>query len=173
MAQINLYDVVIPTFRKGLKTLDHILTKAEKFAQEKGLDADATFPGARLIDDQHPLTFQVQTSTKTVKTTLGRLTGVETEPFPDTETTLADLHKRVQAALDLLETADPAVVNARATTTIQVFVNQFAPLTVSHLILTDLLALLERKLLTLASRMPRSARESPTFSSISTPRTPF
>ncbi len=108
---------------QGPQDLGSHPTKAEQYAKEKGLDADAVFPEARLIDDQNPLTFQVQTSTRTVKTTLGRLTGVETEPFKDSEKTLADLHARVQAALELLETADAAVVNARAEERVGVLVH--------------------------------------------------
>jgi hypothetical protein len=83
MSGTTLDDVVVPTFTKGLKTLDHILTKAEECAKEKGIDANAVFPAARLIEDQNPLTFQVQNVTKTVKVTLGRLTGVQSRPFED------------------------------------------------------------------------------------------
>jgi uncharacterized protein len=120
MASISLYDVVIPTLTKGLVTFDHILTKAEKYANEKGVDANAVFPGARLIEDQHPLTFQVQNATRSIKTTVDRLTGIESEPFENTETTIEDLHKRIHAALKLLKSVEPQVVNARAEETVEV-----------------------------------------------------
>ncbi|KAH8898237.1 hypothetical protein GQ53DRAFT_413456 [Thozetella sp. PMI_491] len=113
MAGLNLYDVVINTFTKNLKTLDHILTKAEEFAKEKGLDVDAEFPNARLVEDQNPFTFQIQNATKNVKVTLGRLTGQEYAPFEDKEKTITDLRKRVQETLDLLKAVDAATVNAR------------------------------------------------------------
>ena len=114
MATVNIYDVVIPTFEKGLKTFDHILNKAEAFAKDKGLDANATFPQARLIDDQNPLTFQVQNATKTVVVTIGRLTGTELQPFENKEQTLEDLHKRIKDTLGLLKAVDPNTVNAKA-----------------------------------------------------------
>lgn len=113
MAEVNLYQFVVPTLKKGLQTFDHILNKAEQYAVEKGLDANAVYPEARLIDDQKPLTFQVQNATKTVKVTVGRLTGVDSEPWENNEKTFADLHKRIREALDLLETVDPAVVGKR------------------------------------------------------------
>jgi hypothetical protein len=99
----TLEEVVIPLFTKGLKTLDHILTKAESYAQEKDLDANAIFPSARLIEDQNPLTFQIQNATKTVKTTLGRLTGSQPVPFEDKEKTIEDLHARIRETLELLK----------------------------------------------------------------------
>jgi hypothetical protein len=107
MATSILDDIAVPTFTNGLKTLDHILTKAEEYAKTKGLDANAVFAGARLIEDQNPLTFQVQNATKTVKTTLGRLTGVQYEPFVESEKTFEDLHKRIQDTLDLLQSIKP------------------------------------------------------------------
>lgn len=119
MSDLSLYEVVVPTLKKGLQTFDHILNKAEQYAVEKGLDANTVFPEARLIDDQKPLTFQVQNATKTVKVTVGRLTGVESEPWENNEKTFADLHKRIREALDLLETVDAAVVATRTTATVE------------------------------------------------------
>lgn len=99
-----LDEVAIPQFIGGLKTLDHILTKAEDYAKSKGLEA-TIFPGARLIEDQNPLTFQVQNATKTVKTTLIRY-GVNTQPFEDKESTFEDLHARIKKALDELKSVE-------------------------------------------------------------------
>lgn len=107
MAGTTLDDVVVPTFTQGLKTLDHIITKAEEYAKSKGLDANEVFPGARLIEDQNPLTFQVQNATKIVKITLDRLTGVPSQPFEDRENTIEDLHKRIGLALELLKKITP------------------------------------------------------------------
>ncbi|KAF5638148.1 hypothetical protein F25303_7785 [Fusarium sp. NRRL 25303] len=109
----SLYDLIIPTFIKGLQTFDHVLTKAEQYAKEKGLDADEVFPQARLIDDQLPLVFQVQTATKAVQTTIGRLTGVEPTFFEDNEKTIADLHARIQKALEAVKSVKPEDVNSR------------------------------------------------------------
>ncbi|KAG5754849.1 hypothetical protein H9Q69_004539 [Fusarium xylarioides] len=109
----SLYDLIIPTFIKGLQTFDHVLTKAEQYAKEKGLNADEVFPQARLVDDQQPLVFQVQTATKAVQTTIGRLTGVEPTFFEDNEKTIADLHARIQKALEAVRSVKPEDVNSR------------------------------------------------------------
>ncbi|KAF4499500.1 hypothetical protein FAGAP_4290 [Fusarium agapanthi] len=109
----SLYDLIIPTFIKGLQTFDHVLTKAEQYAKEKGLNADELFPQARLIDDQNPLVFQVQTATRAVQATIGRLTGVEPTFFEDNEKTIADLHARIQKALEAVKSVKPEDVNSR------------------------------------------------------------
>ncbi|KNB12534.1 hypothetical protein FOXG_12117 [Fusarium oxysporum f. sp. lycopersici 4287] len=109
----SLYDLIIPTFIKGLQTFDHVLTKAEQYAKEKGLNADEVFPQARLVDDQLPLVFQVQNATKAVQVTIGRLTGVEPTFFQDNEKTIADLHSRIQKALEAVKSVKPEDVNSR------------------------------------------------------------
>ncbi|WJG37331.1 uncharacterized protein FOBCDRAFT_193650 [Fusarium oxysporum Fo47] len=109
----SLYDLIIPTFIKGLQTFDHVLTKAEQYAKEKGLNPDEVFPQARLVDDQLPLVFQVQNATKAVQVTIGRLTGVEPTFFQDNEKTIADLHARIQKALEAVKSVKPEDVNSR------------------------------------------------------------
>lgn len=115
MAGLSLYDTVVPTLVKGLTSFDHVLTQAEKFAKEKGQDADS-FVQARLVEDQLPLAFQVQNATKAVQVAIGRLTGAEPAFFENNEKTIADLHKRIQKTLDELKAVDAAAVNARAGT---------------------------------------------------------
>ena len=113
MAGTSLYDIIIPTFTKGLQTWDHILAKAEEFAKEKGLNADDVFPQARLIEDQLPLAFQVQNTTKIVQITVGRLTGEEPTLYENNEKTVKELRVRIQKALDLVKSVKADVVNAR------------------------------------------------------------
>jgi hypothetical protein len=112
MAGIPLSEIVTSTFSKGLKTLDHLITVAEQDAKAKGIDADAVYPEARLIDDMKPFTFQVQNATNTVRKTLLRL-GLKTDVWKDDERTLEDLHKRIELALNLLDTVDAKQINAR------------------------------------------------------------
>ncbi|WZH45524.1 uncharacterized protein QYS62_006584 [Fusarium acuminatum] len=115
----SLYDLIIPTFQRGLQTFDHVLSQAEKYAKDQGLNADDVFPQARLVDDQLPLTFQVQNATKIVLVTIARLTGVEPTPFEDNEKTIADLHARIQKTLELIKSVNPEDVNAREDTNIE------------------------------------------------------
>ena len=75
MSNITLSEVVLTTYSKGLDTLTHILKAAQEHAKANGIDADATYPNARLIDDMLPLSFQVQTATRTVLKVINRLQG--------------------------------------------------------------------------------------------------
>ena len=114
MAGLSFPTFAITTFAGGLKTLDHILTKAEDFAKESGLDPDTEYAPARLIEDQLPLTFQVQNATKTIKVYLDRLTGITFKGFEDTETTFKELHGRISTAAKLLEEVEIDKAEARA-----------------------------------------------------------
>ncbi|PSR75013.1 hypothetical protein BD289DRAFT_379682 [Coniella lustricola] len=103
---MSTYEIVAPLFISGLQTYDHILSQAETFAKEKGLNVDETFFEARLIDDQLPLKFQVQNTTSLAQINIGRLIGEEVTPFDKDETTVADLRKRVQKTLEWLKSVD-------------------------------------------------------------------
>lgn len=119
MPAITFYDVVVPVFIKALKTFDHVLAKAEQHAKETGIDADVEYTGARLIEDQLPLTFQVQNAVKNIVNTVIRITGTEVPQPANTEKTFAELHARIQHTLEILEKVDPTIVNAREDTEIE------------------------------------------------------
>ncbi|EEU37117.1 uncharacterized protein NECHADRAFT_52059 [Fusarium vanettenii 77-13-4] len=112
MAGTSLYDLIIPTFIKGLTTYDHVLAKAQEYAKEKGINVDE-FLEARLVEDQLPLSFQVQNTSKVVQITVGRLTGVEPTLLENTEKTVAELRTRVQKTLELVKAVKPEDVNSR------------------------------------------------------------
>ncbi|PNH39138.1 hypothetical protein VD0004_g7736 [Verticillium dahliae] len=114
MASLPLYDAVVPSVTKGLKTFEHILTKTEEYAKENNLNVDEVFVEARLIEDQKPLVFQVQNISKIVRTAFARLTGKELDPPEDNEKTFAELHKRIQSTLELVQSVDASVANGRA-----------------------------------------------------------
>jgi len=112
MAGLTLYEVSVPTFSKGLTTLLAVLAKAEEYAKEKGIKAD-DFVTASLSEDMKPLSFQVQVVSNTVKKSIWRLTGDETESWDDNETTMAQLKTRVQKTLDLLKTVDAKKIDGK------------------------------------------------------------
>ncbi|KPM43436.1 hypothetical protein AK830_g3121 [Neonectria ditissima] len=113
MAGLQLYDTIVPTLLKGLASLDHVLAKAEEYAKGKNQDVNA-FVSARLIEDQLPLSFQVQNASKAAQVAVGRLTGTEPTFFESNEKTVDDLRKRVQKTIDSLKAIDAKTVNARA-----------------------------------------------------------
>ncbi|KAK4456762.1 hypothetical protein QBC42DRAFT_214198 [Cladorrhinum samala] len=113
---LSLSALTLQTFSSGLSTLSHILKKAQEHSPQ---DVDSKFASARLIDDQLPLTFQVQVATNTVRKTLARLQGRETSQdglphWEDNETTFAQLLERLEAAKDLVSKADAAKIDERA-----------------------------------------------------------
>lgn len=112
---MSVYEIVVPLFISGLETYDHILEQTEVYAKEKGLDVDATFFEARLIEDQLPLKFQVQNTTSLAQINLGRLIGEEITPFEKDEKTVADLRKRVQKTIEFLKAADPSKAAGKET----------------------------------------------------------
>ncbi|KAM0322311.1 hypothetical protein ACHAQA_009601 [Verticillium albo-atrum] len=119
MASLSLYDAVVPTLTKGLTTFEHILTKTEEYAKTNNLNVDEVFVEARLIEDQKPLIFQIQNISRIVRVAFARLTGKELEPLEDNEKTIAELHKRLQGALEVLKTVDASVANGRAKESIE------------------------------------------------------
>jgi len=114
MTTLTLSQIILPAFTKGLKTLDHILARAEQHAASKGLDPNVEYPNARLIDDMNPLIFQVQNTTKAVRVTLSRILGQEFEAWTDDEKTVSDLHKRISLALKLVDGVDAKKIDERA-----------------------------------------------------------
>ncbi|KAH7133159.1 hypothetical protein B0J13DRAFT_587516 [Dactylonectria estremocensis] len=113
MTGLPLYDAVVPTLIRGLQSFDHVLTRAEEYAKEKGQDVNE-FTQARLVEDQLPFAFQVQNASKAAQVAAGRLTGTEPTFFENNEKTFEDLRKRIQKTLDELKALDPAAINARA-----------------------------------------------------------
>jgi len=114
MPGITLYEASIPLFLKGMETLGSILDKAAAHAKEKGLDADADYPGARLVEDMLPLSFQIQIASNTAKKTVARLTGEDTVgPWEDNEKTMAELKARVDKTIDLLKSVKPDSVDGK------------------------------------------------------------
>lgn len=117
---MSSYELIAPLFLSGLETYDHVLAQAEVYAKEKGLDVDATFFEARLIEDQLPLKFQVQNTTSLVQINLGRLIGEDITPFEKDEKTVADLRKRVQKTIDFVKTFDASKAAAKEASEVDV-----------------------------------------------------
>lgn len=105
MMVFSLYDATIVESLTSLKTLDHILTEAEKHPNS------STLPQARLYADMNPLTFQIHAATRFTEKLLARLTGRDAKEFTNDLVTFADMHARIADAIAALETADKEVVN--------------------------------------------------------------
>jgi uncharacterized protein len=99
---VNLYDFTIPIFIRTLNNLDACLKKGEEWAKEKGISVDELCE-AHLIEDMRPLAFQIQVASNTAKNTVNRVAGTTAVPMEDNETTMAQLHERIQRTLEVLK----------------------------------------------------------------------
>ena len=109
---VSLYDISIPTYRRGLQNLASFLDKAEAHAKAQGADL-ATYTEARLAPDMHPFTRQVQIASDTAKGGAARLAGVEAPKMEDIETTFPELKARIAKTIAFLDTISKAQVDAR------------------------------------------------------------
>ncbi len=96
------YDVTIPVFIKMLQNLDHLLTKGDSYAREKGI-TEETMLANRLAPDMFPLGRQIQIATDNAKAGVARLCGIEAPVMEDTETTVAQLRERIAKTIAFLE----------------------------------------------------------------------
>ncbi|EGX46875.1 hypothetical protein TWF173_000063 [Orbilia oligospora] len=101
-SSLTLFDVTVPLFRKGMKTLKHILEKGEAYAKENGISTNDVV-NWKLAEDMKPLTFQIQTASNTAKNTCVRVAKLELAVLDDNEETLEDLYKRIDTTLALLD----------------------------------------------------------------------
>jgi uncharacterized protein len=105
MSAVNVPELIISTFSKGLDVYTHILERAKEYAQENGLDVES-FVEARLIEDQQSLAFQIDLTTKIVENNLGRLVG-EKAAMEDVDLkTFEDMQTRIQQTIELLKSFD-------------------------------------------------------------------
>jgi hypothetical protein len=115
---ISLYDVSIPTYRRGLKNLASFLDKAEAHARTNGVDL-ATYGEARLAPDMHPFTRQIQIASDGAKGGAARLAGITAPAMEDTETTFPQLRERISWTIAFLDTISKDQVDARDGATIE------------------------------------------------------
>ena len=88
---------------KMLTMLSGLLTKAEAFADEKGLGHDALLE-ARLAPDMFTLIQQIQAASDSAKFLAARLGGVEPASDPDEEKTFDELQARLKKTIAFLGT---------------------------------------------------------------------
>ncbi len=103
---LSMYEASIPVFVRTLRNLDHVLAKGEVHARDKGAEPDSLLQ-SRLIFDMLPLVRQVQIATDMATRGASRLAGQEPRSVEDNETTFAQLHARIAAAIEHLNTFTP------------------------------------------------------------------
>ena len=99
---LSMYQASVPVFLRALSNLQHVLRKGEAHAQARKFEPSLLLQ-ARLTADMLPLTSQVQIATDMAKNACARLAGVEPLKFEDNETTFAELHARIERAIDYIK----------------------------------------------------------------------
>jgi hypothetical protein len=108
---ISLYAATIPSYLQILNALSGLISKAETFCTEKGIDPNALIQ-ARLAEDMLPFAYQVKSA---CVHSIGAIEGVRKGVFsPDTSTpppTFEALGTRVAATVAALTALDAAEVD--------------------------------------------------------------
>lgn len=100
---LSMYQASVPVFLRALSNLQHVLRKGEAHAHARKFEPSLLLQ-ARLTADMLPLTSQVQIATDMAKNACARLAGVDPLKFEDNETTFAELHARIERAIDYIKT---------------------------------------------------------------------
>jgi len=102
-----IYDLAITSMLHSLKNLDAIVSKAEAYVDaDKNLDAE-TLIQARLYPNMRTFIFQIRVATDTAKGAAARLSGRPVPSWPDEEKTFAEVHERINKAIDYLSAFKP------------------------------------------------------------------
>jgi uncharacterized protein len=115
---IEIYDQTVPVFRHMMAALDGLLRKAEADAEARNIDPQVFLQG-RLAPDMLPFTRQIQIATDQVKGGLSRLAGLESPKWPDDEQTFADLHARIDKAVQYAKSFEPKQFDGAETRNIE------------------------------------------------------
>ena len=114
---LSMFKASIPTFEITLGALSAVLDKADGHASAKKFDS-GVLVNARLAPDMFALVKQVQVACDQAKKGAARLASVESPPFEDNETTIAQLKERIDKTLAFLKTLDSKAIDASADRTI-------------------------------------------------------
>ena len=107
---LSMYKASIPVFSRNLRNLDAILAKGAAHAEQHGIDPSVLI-NARLFPDMFPLVRQVQIATDIILRGAARLAGQEPASDPDNESSFDELRKRLDKALDTLESYKPEQID--------------------------------------------------------------
>src|SRR5512147_2431117 len=107
---LSMYQASVPVFLRGLENLSAILAKAAAHAEAKKIDP-SVFINARLAPDMFALARQVQIAADAAKLCIGRLGGIETPRYEDTETTFSELQARIAKTVAFLKTVDATKID--------------------------------------------------------------
>jgi hypothetical protein len=109
-----MYHASVPVFLRALHNLQHVLRRGEAHAEARKYDPSLLLQ-SRLTVDMLPLTRQVQIATDMAKNGCARLAGVEPLKFEDNETSFAELHTRIERAVEYIKSFKPDQIDGSET----------------------------------------------------------
>lgn len=107
---LSMHQAAVPVFVRALGNLAHVLSKGEEHARSKDV-TDEVLLQTRLIPDMLPLIKQVQIACDMATRGTARLAGVEPMSFEDNETTLAQVHSRIERAIEYITSFKPEQID--------------------------------------------------------------
>ncbi|WP_243042155.1 DUF1993 domain-containing protein [Dyella sedimenti] len=111
---LSMYHASVPVFLRALHNLQHVLRRGEAHAEARKYDPSLLLQ-SRLTVDMLPLTRQVQIATDMAKNGCARLAGVEPLKFEDNETSFAELHTRIERAVEYIKSFRPDQIDGSET----------------------------------------------------------
>jgi uncharacterized protein len=97
-----MYALVVRQFARTLRNLDAMLTKAERYAEQRGFDVNNFF-NARLAPDMLPFAVQIRIACDAAKAAAAGLAGKEAPRHEDNEKTFEELHARIGKVLAFID----------------------------------------------------------------------
>lgn len=116
---LSMYQASVPVFVRALNNLAHVLNKGAEHASSKSV-TDEVLLQTRLIPDMLPLVKQVQIACDMAARGAARLAGVEPKAFEDNETTLEQVHARIDAAIAYVQSFKPEQIDGSESRTVVV-----------------------------------------------------
>lgn len=116
---LSMYQASVPVFLRALDNLQHVLRKGEAHAEARKFEPSLLLQ-ARLTPDMLPLTRQVQIATDMAKNACARLAGVEPLKFEDNESSFAELHTRIERAIEYIKSFKADQIDGSETRTVTI-----------------------------------------------------
>jgi uncharacterized protein len=107
---INMYKASVPVFQHMLRSLLHILHKAELHTAAHRIEP-SVLTSFRLFPDMIPFNRQVHIACDAASKDVARISGVEAPSFDDNDASLPELKARVSRTLDYLATVPASAMD--------------------------------------------------------------
>jgi len=119
VSALSMYDVSIPAFQGGLRSLYQLLDKAEEHASRTNIPYNELLE-ARLYEDMDAFRRQIQHASDSAKAAASRLAGRSVPRFEDTEQSFDELRERVRKTEEILADVSPYELVGSETKSIKV-----------------------------------------------------